>query len=411
MPQQAYTFDNPVRPPAVRTFCALGQGLRRWGWERPLAATDIVRRAQRRSGLKDWGDDFFLEPLERLVEAFEAEANLTPFGRWFIRELLIGMVRRRLQIHDYLCRHPDALQARLRDPLIVVGMPRTGTTLLFNLLCQDPSARPLMRWESLQPAPPRPRLWGGDARIRYSRFSADILHWLAPALDQIHPIDPLGPEECTWLMANTFISPAFGMFGRIPGYDDWLWSLEDRTWERVYEDYVTQLLILQHQKGGAGHWVLKSPVHVISLGPLLSKIPEARVILTCRDPEEVVPSACSLYAVLRGIGTDQLDRVSLGSELLDNLAKAAQRAEVVQAQYPERVMHIRYQDMTNNKIPTIRAIYAHFDIAFTESVEVSLTRFLAQSRHVKNHSYELSQFGLTSRQVQERFSEISCGDP
>lgn len=405
MPPQAYTFENLVRPPAVRAFCALGQRLRRWGWERPLATQDIVRRAQRRSGLKDWGDDFFLEPLDRLAEAFEAEAKLTPFGRWFIRELLIGMVRRRLQIQDYLRRNPEVLQARLHDPLIVVGMPRTGTTLLFNLLCQDTGARPLMRWESLQPAPPRPGLWRGDARVRYSRLSADILRWLAPALDQIHPIDPLGPEECTWLMANTFHSPAFGMFGHIPSYDEWLWALGDQGWERVYEDYVTQLLILQHQHD-AGHWVLKSPVHVISLGPLLKKIPRARVLLTYRDPQEVVPSACSLYAVLRGISSDHIDLQALGEEMLANLAKALRRAEAVQALHPEQVLRIDYPSLIRDKIGTIRTLYSHFGLPFSNQAELNLSRWLKDSRHEKSHSYDLAQFGLTPALVQERFAGV-----
>jgi hypothetical protein len=402
MTQRPYTFERPECPALVRTFNALGNGLRIVGRKYPLDQKDIIRRARRRTGLHDCGDDYYLEALGRLTDAYECEAELTPFGRWFIREVLISAVRSRLLLQNYLSRNPSVFDANLLPPLIVVGMPRTGTTLLYNMLAQDPDARPLMFWETLQPAPGSRRGLGispsGESRIVIS-----LLEWLAPSLSQIHPVDPAGPAECTRLMGNTLCSPIFCMLGHIPSYENWLWSLDDKFWERVYHDYVSQLLVLQHQRGG-GHWVLKSPVHLISVGPLLNAVPGAKVVFTDRDPLEVVPSACSLYAVFRSINSDHIDRYALGVEMLDSLSIALRRASEVLSADPARILRVEYRELTGDKINTIKRIYSHFGLPFTDQTESKLKRFLAVAKHTASHSYGLSQFGLSNQRILERFS-------
>lgn len=397
-----YTFERPEPPALVRIFNALGHGLRSAGRKHPLDQEDIVGIARRRTGLNDCGDDYYLEGLGRLTEAYEREAELTPFGRWFIREGLISSVRSRLLVQDYLSRNPSVLDANLLPPLIVVGMPRTGTTLLYNLLAQDPDARPLMYRETLQPAP-RSRRGLGMSPSWESWIVLSLLKRLAPSLSQIHPIDPTGPAECTRLMGNTLCSPIFCMQGHIPSYENWLWSLDDRFWERVYHDYVSQLLVLQHQRGG-GHWVLKSPVHLISLGPLLNTVPGAKVIFTDRDPLEVVPSACSLFAVIRSISSDHIDRSALGVEMLDSLAIALNRALEVLSAQPARTLRIEYAELTGDKINTVKRIYSHFGLPFTNQTESRLKHFLSIPRHTSSHNYGLSQFGLSAQCILERFS-------
>ena len=405
MTTRSYTADNSTPPPLVSAINGIGSALRRAGIGHPLSTGEILKAARRRTRLHDWGNTFFLEPLQRLVDAFEDEANLTPFGRMVTRNLLIYQVSQRLYNQDYLQRHPEAATLELRAPVIVVGMPRTGTTLAYKLLCQDPANRPLMFWESIQPAPLRPLPMVSNRKILRGRIAARIIHRLAPGLKHVHPLDPGGPEECTWLMANTFVCPAFGMFGRIPSYVDWLWNLDLGTWSKVYEDYANQLRIIQHQRD-TGQWVLKSPVHYMSLEPLLRAIPNARIIFTHRDSVDVVPSACSLFAVLRGMGTEHQDMAELGKLMLEDLARGMQRAQEAHDSHPDRVIKVHYQQLTKDPVETIRTIYTHFGIPFDDALAVGLDWWLAESKHVKSHTYGLDQFGLDPKEVQERFSDI-----
>lgn len=391
-----------MRRPLVRAYNSVGTALRGLGWKPRLCAADILRLARQRTHLSDLGDPYFPELLHRLTEAYEDEADLTPFGRLFIRLSLLSITKTRLRMQDYLRQHPQIREARPLDPLIVVGMPRSGTTLLYNLLCQDPEARPLLCWESSQPAPVIGRLLKRDSRQRDTRIAVGIINRLAPGLRHVHAVDPLGPEECTWLMANTLVSPIFGLFGRIPSYTQWLWDLGAADWARVYEDYLTQLRILQHQ-GGVGHWVLKSPVHMMSLPYLLATIPEARVVLADRDPTAVVPSACSLFAVVRAIGCDHIDREALGAEILELMSRFQHTAEAAALAYPERVLRVHYRDFTQDKVGTIKAIYSHFAMPFSADNEQQLSHWLKASKHVASHGYDLSQFGITERQIRDAF--------
>jgi len=405
--QNAWTFERPTPPPGIRIFNWLGELGCRLGWRRPLSVERILEGAEKRTGLTDFGNQDFLEPLEILVRAFEEEAGLTAFGRRFIGHLLTGRVATRLILREYIRRHPETLEAPLAPPLIVVGMPRTGTTLLFNLLARDSETRPLLGWESLFPAPlnTAPNI-KEDTRLKKSRMMGKGLPRLAPGLEHIHPFHPDGPEECTWLMATTLVSPVFSMLGRIPSYDDWLWGLEPAAWTRPYREYVEQLLVLQHQTGDTRRWVLKSPVHYMSLGPLLETIPHARVVLTDRDPRQVVPSTCSLFAVLRGTAAKSVDCTSLGPDMVRRLADGLGRSAAARRAYPDRVMKIEFPDLVKDKIASIGRIYDYFGLNLTSEAETAMQRWIAETPHSGSHKYGLEQFGIDEASVSAYFADI-----
>jgi hypothetical protein len=406
-PRTAWTFERPSPPPGIRVFNWIGRIGHRLGWRRRLSVDRILEGARHRTGLLDWGNEAFLEPLEILVRAFEEEADLTAFGRRFIGHLLTGRITNRLILREYLRQHPEILEAPLAPPLIVVGMPRTGTTLLYNLLAQDPDARALLGWESLLPAPlDTAPGYRKDTRVTKSRMMERGLRRIAPALEHIHPFHPEGPEECTWLMATTLVSPIFSMLGRIPSYDDWLWGLEPAAWAQPYQEYVEQLLVLQHQTGDTRRWVLKSPVHYMSLGPLLEKIPEARVVLTDRDPRQVVPSACSLFAVLRGTTANSVNCRSLGPDLVRRLSEGLSRAEQARQRHPDRVLKIDFRTLVTNKTGTVRRIYEHFGLALSPEAETAMTRWIQATPYSGSHKYSLEQFGISESVIQRHFSDI-----
>lgn len=395
------TFLRPERPIGVRIFNWLGERSRRAGWRHELSVSEILAKARRRTGMSAWGDEYFLEPLDILVRDLEREASLNSFGRAMLRGILTGVVENRLRIHDYLRRYPEALQVQLAPALIVLGMPRTGTTLLHNLLAQDPRARPLMGWESFWPVP-RSRHW--DNRRRTARLAEMGMARVAPALRQIHPLHTDGPEECTWLMANTLVSPVFSMLARVPAYEEWLWSRQPSDWAAPYDDYVAQLRVLQHQRSG-GHWVLKSPVHFMALDTLLNAIPDARIILTERDPRNAVPSTCSLFAVMRGIGSDHVEQKLLGNDVVKRLAEGANRSVGVAVRQPDKVARVAFEDLVNDKLGTLRGIYHHFGMTFTASASTAMKDWLAMTRHEDSHRYSLDQFGITEAMLAESFRQ------
>ncbi len=402
----AFTFGGSGPRAAVRAVNWVLGRARQFGWNAELTYGRIRDDAQRRTGLSDWGEDDVVEPLGRLVDAFDREAGLSPFGRLFVREILIECAQNRLRAREYVRVHPEVRDAPLLPALIVVGMPRTGTTLLYNLLCQDASARPLLGWESLQPASPSSgRTWINRRRLKAQWISRSA-NWLAPSLRWVHPFSVDGPEECTWLMTNTFVSPVFSMMGHIPSYTSWLWDAEESVWDRAYRDYRIQLSVLQHQRG-CGHWVLKSPVHFIALGPLLRALPDARVVVTRRDPREVVPSACSLFAVFRAIGAERVDPFSLGPEVLADLARGLQRMDRVSLANPDRVCSVEYRDVVVDKVGAVRRIHEHFDLPFDRDMEARIERWVARDRHAPIHRYGLDQFGLSEAALRAHFPDAA----
>ena len=401
----AFTFGGSGPRAAVRAANWVLGRARQFGWGSELSYRRIRDDAQRRTGLQVWGGEEVVEPLGRLVDAFDREAGLTPFGRVFVREILIECAQNRLRAREYVRVHPEVRDAPLLPALIVVGMPRTGTTLLYNLLCQDASARPLLGWESLQPASPSSGSdWINRRRLKAQWISRSA-NWLAPSLRWVHPFTVDGPEECTWLMTNTFVSPVFSMMGHIPSYTSWLWDVDESVWDRAYRDYRIQLSVLQHQRGG-GHWVLKSPVHFISLAPLLRALPDSRIVVTRRDPREVVPSACSLFAVFRAIGAERVDPLSLGAEVLADLARGLRRMDQVSAANPDRVCSVEYRDVVADKVRSVRLIHEHFGLPFDPDMEARIGRWVARDRHAPLHRYGLDQFGISEVELRAHFPDI-----
>jgi hypothetical protein len=406
-PDSERTFERPYRTVGVRLFNAVGRCLRRWGLRRPLSLYAILDRACRQARLTDGGDESFHQPLRVLLQSCEADARLSPLGRLMMRFICTHHVKTRLRLHQVFTALPSIRERPIRRPLFIVGLPRTGTTLLHRLLCQDRRARPLLLWEALEPAPP-PDLKAGkpDPRVKRARqfVSLTVRHG-APALQQVHPMDPEGPEECTFLLFNTFRTPAFALNGCVSGYLQWLRGRADQDAPVVYEEYRRQLQLLQGDDP-AGHWVLKSPVHGWGLDALLRLFPDACVIQTHRDMNEVVPSVCSLFALSRGLYSDDVDCRSLGAEIPPFLAHDLVAPMVkARAAHPGRVFDVHYSSLVRDPLAAVGAIYDRFGLSPDEGMQERMRQWLAGNpadKHGK-HCYDLEQFGLSAREIEKWF--------
>jgi hypothetical protein len=392
----------------MRLYNGIGRQLRRFGWRRRLTLDSILQAARRWTGLADWGDERFFEPLERLLHSFEEDARLNSMGRLLIKLNCVHFASNRLRLQHALTAHPEILEQPVKRPLFVVGMPRTGTTLLHNLLCQDSRSRPLLLWEALWPVPPERSPEKRDPRpARAQRLVRFMTRWGTPQLEAVHPLDAHGPEECTFLLFNTFMTPAFFLNGNVRGYIDWLGTLGAVAHRRIYEEYRQYLQLLGWQRP-AGHWALKAPVHSFALDALLTLFPDAAVVQTHRDMAKVVPSACSLFGVVQGLYSDDVDSRRLGPDVAKLLSThMLEPAMKAREAHPGRVFDVHYKDLIRDPIQTVAEIYNHFGYDLDESMRDRMQRWQmdnAPYKHGAVHQYDLDQFGLTPRDIDRIFA-------
>jgi hypothetical protein len=264
------------------------------------AHDDLIAAARHETGLEDFGDDSFREGLEVLVRSLRHEANLNATGEAVIYPRLVSHLVNRLQIEDWYWRHPEIDEVQIVQPLIGLSLPRTGSTALSFLLAQDPQVRFLRQWESSQPCPPPSTVEGPDPRMQVTVKQVGTK-------DHV-PSDVNGPMECLDLMALDFKTQMYHAFARIPTYAAWV-SEADLTSTYRYERRVLKLL----QWGEPSRpWRLKTPAHMLWIDHLLHAFPDARFVMTHRDPTDVLLSVMDVYADISATFTDQLDRHYIG---------------------------------------------------------------------------------------------------
>ena len=285
-------------------------------------------------------------------------------------------------------------------------MPRSGSTLLHGLLAQDPANRVPRTWEMLLPSPaPEHATYDSDPRIAKVERELRWFHRLAPDFQVIHDVGARMPEECTIIIAHSFVSSQFSSMYDVPSYSRWCDAQDSRP---KYELHRRFLQHLQH-RFGARRWILKAPVHLNSLPGLLAVYPDARMVMTHRDPMEVLASEASLHATLRRPFTRAVDPMAVGREV----------SAVHGRRHPSRpggpgrgpgspgtVLRCRVHGrLARCRLSVVRRMYDHFDLPLTPAVEARMRRFLAENPKEKHgpHRYTLAQFGLDPDEEQRRY--------
>jgi hypothetical protein len=399
------TFERSRLPAVLRAYNGVVRGAARFGLRPgPLSAEHILGRAQRRTGLSDFGGAEVREPLEVLVDSLESESNLTPLGRQSMQTVLIETLCKRLRIVDHVAHHPEVRREVIRRPLFVVGFPRTGTTLLYNLLAQDPAARPLLGWEAAEPlAPRRARPGRPDPRIGRFRRWLRGLDYVAPELRKVHETTSEGPDECNMLLMRTLVTWYYGLANRVPRYERWLASRPRSTLETTYRFHEDQLKLLQLQRRGE-YWLLKGPVHLNALDAIAEVYPDACIVQSHRDPAKVYPSTCSLIALARSIFSDRIDPVTIGREALEEGRRGLARLMKVREELPAaRVFDVRYADLIADPLATVQRVYDHFDLSVPTDMERRAHAWLRRNPRHKHgvHRYALEAFGTDRAEIDQ----------
>ncbi len=394
-------YADPPRPMLVRLINLLGTVLPVGPFARRLNVDNLVRNARRRSGLTDFGDEWFTEPLAVLVDAINANARLTPMGRLIQRTRLVGALENRLRARQLFRQNPEILDQELGKVIVIAGLQRTGTTMLHRLLASDPAARSLLSWEALNPAP-----FPGDQDNRHrhaeARKAQKALAWLAPQFFAIHPVEWDAPEEDVLLLDLSFMSQAPEATMTVPAYATWLESADHRP---AYEYLRDLMKLLQWQRPGT-HWVLKTPHHMEYLDTLLDVFPDATIIQTHRDPRRTMGSFCSMVAHGQGVFSNHVDPVAVGRHwtrkvriMLENTIAARQ------ARADRHVVDVLYDDLMTDPITQIQRIYDTAGIELADAALQSMNAARQANRQHKygRHVYDLADFGLSIEQIDRDF--------
>lgn len=371
----------------------------------PLNEARLMAAARRRARCSDFGAPDVHEPLSRLLDSLEGEAQLNLMGRIAAREDLTRMLVNRLTLERDRQQHPDIAAEQIRRPLFIAGLPRSGSTLLHTLLAHDPANRVPLNWETLHPSPPPERAtYETDRRSVLAAREIRWFHRLQPEFQKIHPVGARLPEECVVILSHTFLSFQFSSTYFVPSYQSWF---DQQDLRPTYDFHRRFLQHLQWRCAGE-RWVLKAPPHFPALDALFAVYPDAGVILTHRDPLEVVASVASLHAVLRSTFSDAVAATAVGPEvsamLANDIARGMQALDRGCAP-PGRLFNIRYAELLGDPLATVRRIYTHFDLPLHPEVEARMRQCLVENPQDKNgrHEYSLEQFGLDADTERKRY--------
>lgn len=366
-----------------------------------LRAVDLIETAKRRCGLDDFGGGDFFEGLSRLLDSCQRESQLNLIGRIVLRADLIRILCSRLFMQRDRQVYPRVVRQKIREPLFIVGLPRSGTTLLHTLLAVDPEHRVPLSWEVMTPSPPTRD--NEKRRIQRAISSCNCFNWLAPTFRHVHPVGAELPQECVSLMAPTFMSDQFDAMYYVPSYRTWFFRQDLRP---AYEYHRRFLQHLQVRRD-ARRWVLKAPTHMFALPALLAVYPDAIFVQTHRAPLDAMASVSSLITILRRVFSDAVDPLTVCREAIDYWSKTLNRFLQERDQLIEhRICDVNYVEIRRDPLAVVRRIYAHFGWSLSHKVEQRMRRALAsqpQERY-RLHRYDLSQFGVQEAEDAARFA-------
>jgi Sulfotransferase family len=404
-----YTWrDAELRSRPLRAFNWMGSHLGSVGLERPtLSSAAVMKSATKEAGADDFGSDSFREPLEVYLRSCEEEADLTTFGRLLISKMLSSSLANRIALRRWSEDHPEVLEERIERPWVIVGLPRTGTSLLSILLGLDPVARPLLQWEARHPVPPATLEEApADPRIAATAKELDGLMKLNPPLQAMHPFGATLAEECVALFMYDVRALALETQAHVPTYGRWL---EKTDMTPAYAQHRLALQTLQSRQP-TERWILKTPNHLWHLDAMLTAYPDARVIWTHRDPGPVVTSLASLANASQRLLTKRTDPRPTAEEWKRKCAFALRSAmSFDQTAGTGWCRHLHYEALVADPIGSVRELYTQFGEEVGSLHARRMRAFLdhrPQDRFGR-HRYDPADFGWTYAQLAEEFEDYS----
>ncbi len=391
------------QPGAGRLSPAPGRGF--------VPVESLLDAAQAGTGLDDFGDDSFREGLERFVQAVDQGGRLTTLGEVAVREQVVRLLSQRLHIEDWYRRHPEIEDEEIASPLIGVTIPRTGSTALSFLLAEDPDARSLRAWEAMEPCPPPSTVDGPDPRIDRARAVMGTKDRESSRLAALVPSSATGPMETQFLMALDFKAFLFQGFAHVPSYSKWLIHEADLTSTYRYQRRTLKLLQWGRSRQ---QWRLKCPTNLLFMDSLARAFPDARFVMTHRDPTEVIVSVSDLYSEVRGMYSSDIDLEYLGAMNLELLSEGLRRTiEFRDGGADDRFYDIDFRAMQRDPIREVRGLYAWLGEPVTEEFEAGMQRWWRDNGATREENLhpDPATFGLDLDRIRPLFADYTSRIP
>jgi len=371
----------------------------------------LKAEAQRRTGFSDFGDPDHEEPFRILCHALAMEAGLTPQGRVQAVERVVQRLMERLLMEGWFRRYPEIADEQITAPLIIAGLPRTGTTMLYRMLAAaDGFAAPLF-YEVSQPPPAvdwdfRPQ---SDTRIAAAEAAVAAMMATMPELASIYPFEAMAPEESIFLYGPSFRTTREQSYAHVPSFDRWFRTADKRP---AYTYLKRALQLLQWHRRRSGRWIdgkrwlLKTPDHLHGLQELLEVFAGAQVIQTHRDPLQTIPSICSFIRVLHRPAIANDDSREIGRAWSDMFAASMQQVLEVRARHPDRFLDVWYRETVEAPRKVAEDVFAFIRQPLSESVWGEMEKWREANKREQRplHHYTLEEFGLSENQIKQQFS-------
>ena len=367
---------------------------------------ELITRACERTGLDDFGDDSWREGLGVLVDSVKSTPGVNPGGRDFVYNQFVDALRNRLRIVDYLARHPEVGQQPVERPLVILGLPRTGTSLASYLLDQDPRRRSLLTWEAEDSVPPpTPETLRTDPRCLKKKAELAVLAegLKAANIPMVHWDEADGPTECVFVQNQDFKAYLWEAFMPTSAYADWL-SETDMTSAYVYQRSVLQLL----QSRAPGTWSLKMPSHAVHIEALLAAFPDVRIVWAHRDPFQATASFLRLNYLSRAVLGCAVDVPAVVSNVLRQLRAHVVRPLLARQRIGEhRFFDLHYSALIRDPIGVMRALYDWAGDELTASTEHAMLDWLKRNPQDRFgvQPYSLDGTGVTRADLEPVFNE------
>jgi hypothetical protein len=369
-------------------------------------ADELVASAMAATGLDDLGEPTWRDGLERLLADLDGPARLNDLGRTIVAAEVAGYLGNRMQILDWRATHPEVATGTVSRPVVIVGQPRTGTTILYDLLAQDPANRAPLTWEVDRPVPPpETATYDRDPRIEEAEAIAAMPDLIIPGFTDFHPLGARLAQECVRMTGGDFRSMIFPTQYDVPGYDRWLLHEADMApayrWHRIYLQH------LQSRHRG-DRWLLKSPAHLWCLGALLDEYPDALIVQTHRDPVRVVASISALVALLRSMASDHSTIARAAGQYAEDILVGLERSVDARRDGtvpPGQVVDVQFAEFLADPFATIGAVYDALGLEFTVAAETRMRAFLAThpgDGGGGGSRYTFADTGLDAGELRER---------
>ncbi len=404
-----YDSSIPIERPGVLNLFNFAGRLAETVGLRPfdLRSERILAKAESVSGF-EYRDAAFEQGLARLVQSMNGEARFNAFGKFANKNILQRGANARFQVEKAIAENSAILDEPITEPVFIIGMPRSGTTILQALLYRDAAHRSPLSWECILPWPaPTPANYQDNPRLESIRKEFEQLFRLVPDFRKKHYMTADSPQECLAVTALNFCSFQYVAQAYVPSYLDWFGNDADQLLNLRWHKRFLQFL----QSGGIRpeRWLLKTPVHLMRLKQLFEIYPDARIVMPHREPSRVVASAASLVSSMRSLYSDHEDSVRTGRESLKVWSDYLDRflRDRKEMYRDDQIVDFHFDDFVGNQMEVVDSLYARFGWTLAEQGRARMEEFLRTEQKDKHgaHEYTLEQFGISAADIRRHFAD------